>query len=159
MKRRLWLALAASAIATQARAQFGGRNRRPSPKKDETPQVNTIEVTLYELEEDLKLTDSQRPLWQSYADKVRAMISDAARERARAKSVAQMSVLQRLDHMVDVERNRLTAMEDIAQAAKTLYASLTPDQRHAADPRLANIVAAPAALGAAPAAPGPAPRR
>lgn len=108
MKRRLWLALAASAIATQARAQFGGRNRRPSPKKDETPQVNTIEVTLYELEEDLKLADSQRPLWKSYADKVRAMISDAA---------------------------------------KTLYASLTPDQQRAADPRLANILSGPSTQG------------
>lgn len=150
MKRRLWLALAASAIATQARAQFGGgRNRRPSPKKDETPQVNTIEVTLYELEEDLKLTDSQRPLWKSYVDKVRAMISDAARERARAKSVSELSLLQRLDHMVDVERNRLTALEDIAQAAKTLYAGLTPDQQRAADPRLANILSGPSTQGVA----------
>lgn len=148
MKRRLWLALAASAIATQARAQFGGRNRRPSPRKDEAPQVNTLEVTLYELEEDLKLTEAQRPLWQSYADKVRAMISDAARERARAKSVSGMSMLQRLDHMVDVERDRLTALEDIAQAAKTLYAGLAPEQQRAADPRLANIAFPPPAAAA-----------
>ena len=45
--------------------------------------------------------------------------------------------------MLDVERNKLTALEDIVQAAKTLYASLTPEQQAAADPRLANIVSPP----------------
>lgn len=45
--------------------------------------------------------------------------------------------------MLDVERNKLTALEDIVQAAKTLYASFTPEQQAAADPRLANIVAFP----------------
>ena len=48
--------------------------------------------------------------------------------------------MQRLDHSVDVARNRLTALEDIAAAAKALYEQLTPDQQARADPRLATLV-------------------
>jgi len=59
---------------------------------------------------------------------------------------------QRIDRAVDVARDRLTAVEDIALAAKALYANLTPPQREAADPRLANLITLP--LTAAPAAAG-----
>jgi hypothetical protein len=61
----------------------------------------------------------------------------------------QMTVLQRLDHAVDVARNRFTAVENIAAAAKKLYAGLTPEQQSMADPRLATAVAAAAASGSA----------
>ena len=60
-----------------------------------------------------------------------------------------MKVLQRLDHAVDVARNRLTAVEDIAAAAKKLYAGLTPEQQSIADPRLATAIAAAAISGSA----------
>jgi hypothetical protein len=57
-------------------------------------------------------------------------------------------VLQRIDRAVDMARDRLTAIEDIALAAKSLYARLTPEQQQVADPRLANIIALPLAAGA-----------
>ena len=44
---------------------------------------------------------------------------------------------KRLDALADVARNRLTAIEDIADAGKALYAALTPEQRTLADRRLA----------------------
>jgi hypothetical protein len=39
---------------------------------------------------------------------------------------AQIGVLQRVDRVVDVARDRLTAVEDIAISAKALYAQLAP---------------------------------
>jgi len=54
-----------------------------------------------------------------------------------------MTLLQRLDRTVDLARNRLTAVEDIALAAKSLYAMLTEEQQKIADPRLANIISLP----------------
>ena len=42
-------------------------------------------------------------------------------------------------------RDRLTAVEDIAISANSLYARLTPEQQQVADPRLANIIAIPLA--------------
>ena len=44
------------------------------------------------------------------------------------------------DRAVDSARNRLTALEDIAAAAKALYAGFTPSQQSVADPTLATIV-------------------
>jgi hypothetical protein len=146
--RRLWLGLALAAAAGQAQAQFGGGHRggkgADRSQRGAEAQPATLEVTLYELETDLKLTPAQQPLWESYTAKIRALVTDAARERARAKTVSELKLLPRLDHLLDLERNKLTALEDIVQAAKTLYASLAPEQQAAADPRLANIVAPPA---------------
>ena len=80
---------------------------------------------------------------QAYVDKVRALGNDLARERGRRP--AQANVEQQIDRIVDAARNRLTALEDIAQAAKALYAKLSPEQQPAADPRLANLMAMPLA--------------
>jgi hypothetical protein len=52
-------------------------------------------------------------------------------------------MLQRVDLAVDAARNRLTALEDIAQAARALYAGLSAEQQRVADPRLANIMSIP----------------
>ena len=149
MRRRFGLAaLALATAAGPALAQFGRRrggmgerDSRPADKGGGEPGVNALEVTLHELHEDLKLTAAQEPAWDSYIEKVRALSNDVARERAQRP--AQLSVVQRIDRVVDGVRNRLTAVEDIAQAAKALYASLTTEQQPAADPRLANIMAMP----------------
>jgi hypothetical protein len=157
MNKRATLALIMAAAATPALAQFGrrrggDREGRPADKDGGgEPRVNSLEVTAHELHEDLKLTAEQEPLWQAYVDKVRALGNDLARERGRRP--AQADVQQQIDRIVDAARNRLTALEDIAQAAKTLYAKLTPEQQPAADPRLANLMAMPLAAS------GPAPRR
>lgn len=151
MNKRAALALFIAAAATPALAQFGGRRRegRPMDKGGGgEPHVNTLEVTAEELHEDLKLTAEQEPLWQAYIDKVRALGNDLARERARRP--AQANVQQQIDRILDTARNRLTALEDIAQAAMALYARLSPEQQPAADPRLANLMAMPLAAQDAP---------
>jgi hypothetical protein len=64
-----------------------------------------------------------------------------------------MNLMQRIDRVVDAARDRLTALEDIGQAAKALYAKLAPEQQAAADPRLANLMLV--ALNSAPEGRGP----
>jgi hypothetical protein len=146
MKRRDWFGLLLAGVATTALAQFGGRRRRDGgeqKKAGEEPRVNQIEVTLHEFHEDLKLADAQEPAWESYVEKLRALARDVAREtRARPP---QLGLAERIDRIVDSARNRLTALEDIAQSAKALFAGLTPEQQKMADPRLANIIAMPLA--------------
>ena len=147
MKRRQWLAWIALPLVGNAFAQFGGRRRREGggeqKKSGEEPRVNQIEVTLHEFHEDLKLTDAQQPAWESYVAKLTALASDVARE-SRSRP-AQLGLEQRIDRIVDSARNRLTALEDIAQSAKALFAGLTPEQQKMADPRLANLIAMPLA--------------
>jgi hypothetical protein len=151
-KRQALQILCASALlpaAPLALAQFGARRGRSErgekSKGGEEPRVNLLETSLEELHEDLKLSAVQEPLWASYADKLRALANDVARERNARPSGASLSLLQRMDRVVDAARNRLTALEDIAQAGRLLFESLSPEQKAAADPRLANLMAQPLA--------------
>lgn len=136
----------------------GGRHRPDGSGKDKRPaiQENTADLVEYRLEllqEDLKLAPGQENAWIAYADKVRALTSDILRERSRAPTMdAPTNALQQMDHAVDVARDRLTALEDIATAAKVLYASLNPEQKMLADSRFATIV--PLIEGSAPAGAG-----
>jgi len=122
-----------------------------SAKAQEKSQnsVDQLALILAELQEDLKLTADQQAAWDAYARNLEALAADVARERGRAKEVMRMKVLQRLDHAVDVARDRLTAVEDIAAAAKKLHAGLTPEQQSMADPRLATAIVAAADSGSA----------
>ncbi|HYT15696.1 MAG TPA: Spy/CpxP family protein refolding chaperone [Burkholderiales bacterium] len=149
--------LMVAVVAADASAQMGSRrgSGRVGPdraaKAQEKPQnsVDQLALILAELQEDLKLTANQQAAWDAYVRDVEALASDVARERDRTKEVMQMKVLQRLDHAVDVARDRLTAVEDIAAAAKKLHAGLTPEQQSVADPRLATAIAAAADSGTA----------
>ena len=169
MNKRTTLALLLGAASVPALAQIGspsgGRRRggmdkggdgdpRSMDKGGGEPRVNMLEVTAHELHEDLKLTPQQEPLWDAYLDKIRALGNDIARERRPLGSAAG-NVTQQIDRIVDKARNRLTALEDIAQAAKDLYAKLSPDQQPAASPRLANLMTMPLGdQGGGPGGPG-----
>jgi len=154
MIRREVFAMSIAALAlsaTGALAQFGGSRRARGAgdgrEKGGQEQVSSLEVTLHEFHEDLKLSAGQEPAWDSYVQRIRALANDIARERTQREK-AQMNVLQRIDRTVDMARDRLTAVEDIALSAKSLYARLTPEQQEVADPRLANVIAIPLAAGA-----------
>jgi hypothetical protein len=133
-------------------AQSGGRGKgrdRGGQRSGSGERADPLETSLHEFEEDLKLAPGQEAAWAAYVGRLRALESDVARER---RNSAQMAVLQKIDRVVDVARDRLTAVEDIAVAAKALYARLTPEQQEIADPRLANLIAAPLGVTLAPAA-------
>jgi hypothetical protein len=134
---------ALSLSASGALAQLGRRARGSGEGREKggaQEPVNQIEVTLHEFHEDLKLNGEQEAAWDAYVERIRALMSDIARENVQ-RAKAQVGVLQRVDRIVDMARDRLTAVEDIAVSAKSLYARLTPAQQQAADPRLANVIA------------------
>jgi hypothetical protein len=132
------LAVVVACTAPDLLAQFpggkpggmGGRTRggtpsssgfqAPRPASDGNVTV-LIEYRLGLLEEDLKLTPTLLKSWEPYAERVRAMAADVMRERAPAQSLAPPTAMQQMNRTVDVARNRLTALEDVAAAAKTLY--------------------------------------
>lgn len=130
---------AASQASAQIRSPRGPQER---PARVPEARPDQLEELLEELREDLKLERAQQPLWDSYAEKVRALVLDIARERGRAQEIEKQPPLKRLDHGVDVARDRLTALEDIAAAARALYSRLSPEQQRTADPRLATLVPA-----------------
>ena len=131
----------------------GNANSRAAQQENES--FDQMQFRLALLEEDLHLQPEQRASWESFASKVRAYIGDLARDRAHTMTSAPDrdaggGAVQYIEQAADTARNRATALEDIAAAAKTLYASFTVDQKKLADVRIATIIA-PQARGA----PGP----
>ncbi len=142
--------------AADSRAQFGNRGKmegaRPGnrdqgqsvrPQQPDYDAYEQIDYRLSLLEEDLRLLPRQRVPWDAFAGKVRAFASDVARARTRAIAVSASAGagIRYIEHATDAARNRVTALEDIAIAAKALYASLDPGQISLADMRMPTIVA------------------
>ena len=110
------------------------------PKGDDARTVNAnlpelVAIRLSQLEEDLQFTAPQMPLWKTYRARVMDMLEDT--KRGPRVSASETTAPKRLDALADMSRNRLTAVEDIVDAGKALYASLTPAQKEVADRRLA----------------------
>lgn len=110
---------------------------RPSNSGD---AAELIEFRLGMLEEDLKMTPAQLRLWEPYAERMRAAVADVARERAPTQSIAAPNAMQQMNRSVDQARNRLTALEDVAVAAKAFYEVLSPEQKMLLDARSPSIL-------------------
>ena len=110
------------------------------PKGDDARTVNAslpelVNIRLSQLEEDLQITTAQMPLWKTYRSRVMEMLEDT--KRGARVSASETTAPKRFDALADMARNRLTAVEDIVDAGKALYASLSPAQKEVADRRLA----------------------
>ena len=123
----------------------GGRQQGGMPRGEaqQAPNdlVNLLDYRLETLQEDLKLSPAQQRYFDIFADRVRALGDDMMRERERARTpgLTQPTTPQQLDHLIDVTRNRMTALEDIAASAKTLYENLNAEQKLLADSRVSTL--------------------
>lgn len=127
-------------------AMGGGQGAQGSTKTRDRPTTDTLStsgvpvlVQLDQLEGDLKLTPEQRTAWNAYADKVLRLADDMTRNRFAARASAQpteATAIQQLDQLAGNARNRLTAVEEIVEAGKALYAMLTSEQKTIADRKL-----------------------
>ena len=94
--------------------------------------VSAVKYRLDLLEEDLRLRPDQTALWTAFRKRVLNLAEDTQRN-ARVTLGADMNGPKRLDRLADLARDRLTAVEDIADAGKSLYATLSPTQQGVAD--------------------------
>ena len=132
-------------------AQFGGGPRGedgpagsgggiPAQDRGDSFQnalAQDFQTRLDRLQEALKIRPEQEAVWQEYEDRVRALMADMS---VRPASPENQTALQKVDQAVNTARDRLTAMEDIAVAAKALYAKLDNAQKAVADQRLAGTL-------------------
>src|SRR5258706_5060654 len=139
-----------AAFSGQAAAQYGGRRGgadRDRARSDPVPrdEVTTmsandqVRMQLSSVRSGLKLTPEQASVWQVYENKVVDLLEDLSRG---ANQPQGGNALKQIDSRVDVVRNRLTAMEEIAEAANKLYASLSEEQKAMADRTLAGTLPA-----------------
>ena len=121
-----------------------GRNAGDGPREGASlgtaaDIVAQMEMNLSSLAEDLRLTPAQRSAWTIYADRLRKFAEDVSRNRS-AMRFPRDEAPRQFDLLVGSATNRLTAIEEFAEAGKKLYEALAPDQREIADRRLARIV-------------------
>ena len=138
------------AACGQAAAQYGGRRggagsdraRQDPVPRDEVTSMSANDQTRMQLtnvRSALSLTPEQASVWQMYENKVTGLLDDLSRGVNQPQGG---NALKQIDSRIDVVRNRLTAMEDIAEAAGKLYASLSEEQRSMADRMLAGTLPA-----------------
>ena len=90
------------------------------------------EQRLARLKTDLKLTAPQEPLWQAYADKVKAEAGKGMQAmRQNMQGDKPVPAPERMAQMQTMMKERLAAMESVHESFNRLYAALTPDQKSA----------------------------
>lgn len=99
-----------------------------------------LRTQLSEVEQRLGLTPRQQTLWDRYRETVGALMADQLRMDPRPTT--RVDAVRQIGRKVDVVRNRLVAMEDIADAASRLYDALDAEQRKVADRLLPGTVPA-----------------
>lgn len=136
----------------QASAQFGGSRRgsadsggssRSKSGGDDLSGVtrmsanDQIRMQLTSARLAIKLTPGQNPLFQAYENRVIGLLTDLGRGMDTPQGE---ETLRLIDRRVEQARNRLAAVEEIADAARKLYAVLAPEQKEAADRTLPGTV-------------------
>jgi hypothetical protein len=94
-----------------------------------------VNERLDQLPAELQLDATGMALFTQYEKRMRKLMGDVVRKASTAKTVP-ASAIKRLEEQMDDARNRLTAWEDVTEAAQKLYEALSPAQREVADKRL-----------------------
>jgi hypothetical protein len=150
LARHLLLPLFLLAACGQVAAQTGGGHRGGEGRSRQEAGAEPAEVTrmspndqvrmqLNGVRAALRLSPAQGAAWQVYEDRVIELLEDMARV---AESPAGEGALKQIDRKVDLARNRLAALEDLSDAAKKLYASLSGEQKATAERMLPGTVPA-----------------
>lgn len=93
-----------------------------------------VEQRLGRFKSELKLTAQQEPLWQAFADKSKAEAGKGMQAmRERMKDDKPVSAPERMAQMQGMMKDRIASMESVHESFTRLYATLTPEQKAAAD--------------------------
>jgi len=145
-----WLAtllvtsLVAGAAAQSPDASRARRGGQPPPDEPDRGAIerNTLALEFDEHLDDvhkrLKLQPAQQPAWEAFAARAQALMLDQL--RGVAPYPEHEDAPHQINRRVDVVRNRLAAMEDVADAASQLYSVLSEEQRKHADELLPTAV-------------------
>jgi len=90
------------------------------------------EQHLSQFKSQLKITPQQEPLWQAFAEKMKANAGQGMKNM-RENMQQSMTAPERMDKMTAMMKERLAAMESTHESFKRLYDALTPEQKATAD--------------------------
>ncbi len=147
----VFIALLALFLATPAHAQAPGSSKGSSPmgshlkppssrdpeKSADVPVSLTgqAQVVLDKMAEELRIGAHQQKAWDAYSKKVLGYAEDLARARFSARDMQDggTTAPQQFERLTEIANNRMTAVEEIVESGRALYATLGSDQRPIAD--------------------------
>jgi Spy/CpxP family protein refolding chaperone len=88
---------------------------------------------LTRLKAELKPTAQQEPLWNAYAEKVKAESGSGMEAMHATMQNDKLTAPERMAAMNAMMKNRLASHEAVTDSFKRLYDSLTPEQKTVAD--------------------------
>lgn len=88
---------------------------------------------LTQLKADLKLTAQQEPLWQAFAEQVRAEAGKGMQAMRETAQDLSLSAPERMARQTALMKERVATMESVNASFTRLYDALTPDQKRVAD--------------------------
>jgi len=112
----------------------------PDTRDADVPgSLGQVQANLGKLEDELRITAGQQKAWDAYATRVMRFADDVARARFAVRELEGTAVTapQLFDRITQNAQDRLTAIEDIVEAGRALYAKLSTEQQKVADRRLA----------------------
>ena len=116
----------------------------PDAKKADAPVSLSAQVqeTLSRTADELRINGSQEKAWNAYATRVIRLADDISRARFAMRDAQSEGVTapQLFDRIAETAQNRMTAVEEIVDAGRALYATLSPTQQRLADKQLAAVV-------------------
>lgn len=97
--------------------------------------VASAQQRLARLKSNLAITTEQEPQWTAFSSAVLQQMEQFKAAHQGRKAPAQTAP-ERIDRQVAWMKERAAAFETVGQAAKTLYAALSPEQQQIADEKL-----------------------
>lgn len=88
---------------------------------------------LTQLKADLKLTAPQEPLWQAFAEQVRAEAGKGMQAMRDTAQDLSLSAPERMARQTALMKERVATMESVNASFARLYDALTPEQKRVAD--------------------------
>lgn len=93
-----------------------------------------VEQRITDLHRQLHITSAQEPKWNKFATVMRTNARQLDQEyRQRADKLDSMNALQNMQSYASIEKTRVNDVEKLVPAFRTLYASLSPQQKRTAD--------------------------
>lgn len=90
---------------------------------------------LAKLKSELRITPEQEAQWSAFSETVLLLMEQWKTAHQQARS-APVSAPERIDRQIERMRQSVATFEVMGQAAKELYAGLSPEQRQIADEKL-----------------------
>jgi hypothetical protein len=115
---------------------MGPMGRHAAMKFDPAQMSQRVEERLDYMKYQLKITAAQEPLWNAYADKMKAEAEKGMKDmQAMRTSPAddKLSAPERMAQRQTLMEQRLAAMKGVHESFDRLYGALTPEQKATAD--------------------------